>query len=92
MVITGERLGFRGGTISLILASLGTLPPFWTLQSRQQHTVFSHVFFPPRDRGITWSRLSCEVENRLPQYWHLFSSRAKIFFRLNFTVCGGSFE
>src|SRR3972149_4436952 len=58
----------------------------------QAHTIFVHVVFPLYAFGTMWSKLSSDVGNRRPQYWHLFSSRAKMFRLLNFTLDCGSFS
>src|SRR6185295_19856198 len=68
----------------------GVRPPLRTLQSTHEQTMLSQVVPPPWLRGITWSRLSSLVGNFFPQYWHWLWSRAKMFRRLNFTVCFGS--
>ena len=86
---TGLRLGFSGLRIRLRCACFGVRPPLRTLQSMQAHTMFSQLLNPPWLRGMTWSRLSSEVGNFLPQYWHWLLSRAKMLRRLNLTVCLG---
>src|SRR5438132_3081823 len=87
---SGLRRGFSGLRIRLMWACFGVRPPFLTLQFTQAQTMLSQVLEPPWLRGITWSRLSSLVGNFRPQYWHWLLSRAKMFRRLNFTVCFGS--
>src|SRR5204863_7729909 len=87
---SGLRFGFSGFLMSAMLASRGVRPPFRTLQATHEQTMFSQVVWPPWLRGTTWSRLSSLVGNFFPQYWHWLLSRAKMFRRLNFTVCLGS--
>src|ERR1043166_7832146 len=86
----GLRFGFSGLRIRLMCACLGVRPPLRTLQSTHAQTMFSHVVVPPWLRGVTWSRLSSLVGYFRPQYWHWLWSRAKMFRRLNFTVCFGT--
>jgi len=81
----GFLFGFTGFLISVIFACFGVLPPFLTLQSVQEQTRFSQVDSPPKLFGTMWSSDNSFVANFLPQYWHLFSSRAKMFLRLNLT-------
>ena len=87
---SGLRFGFSGLRISVMFACRGVRPPLRTLQSTHAQTMLSQVVPPPWLRGITWSRLSSVVGNFFPQYWHWLWSRAKMFRRLNFTVCLGN--
>ena len=86
----GLCFGLTGFRISFIYACSGVLPPFLLLHSVQAQTMFVQVVFPSYAFGTIWSRLNSDVGNRLPQYWHLFSSRAKMFLLLNFTLDCGS--
>src|SRR3990167_1848612 len=88
----GLCFGLTGLRINFILACIGVLPPFFLLQSVQAHTIFVHVVFPLYAFGTMWSKLSSDVGKRRPQYWHLFSSRAKMFRLLNFTLDCGRFS
>src|SRR5262245_30031138 len=90
MAKSGLRFGFSGLRMSAMCACRGVRPPFLTLQSTHAHTMFSHVVRPFWARGMTWSRLSSLVGNFFPQYWHWLWSRAKMFRRLNLTVCFGT--
>jgi len=38
--------------------------------------MFSHVVRPPRERGITWSKVRSSVSCTCPQYWQVKASRA----------------
>src|SRR5881397_2252137 len=44
------------------------------------HTRFSHVSAPPRERGRTWSRLPSSGFSNLPAYWEGLPSRSRIVF------------
>src|SRR6266852_3843162 len=57
-LLNGVHCGRFGLCTSAIPASSGVCPPLRRLQLGQEHTKFSHVESPPRERGITWSRLS----------------------------------
>src|ERR1700742_3043099 len=74
------RLGWRWGCMP---ASRGVRPPLVRLQRAQAVTMFSQVVRPPRERGITWSKVSSEPE---PQYWQVKASRRN---RLNRVKGGG---
>ena len=89
MWTSGLCLGLMGPRTSFIPASFGVRPPFLTLQAAQAQTILCQVDLPPILRGMTWSSESSLVAKRLPQYWHLFLSRAKMFRRLNFTSFRG---
>src|SRR4030067_76010 len=83
--------GGRGGRrIRRIPFGSGSSPPFRLLHAMQLQTMFSHVVFPPRERGITWSRFNSFVGNTFPQYWHAFLSRPKILRRQNRTLLRGT--
>src|SRR5688500_20369347 len=71
----------RGRRTKCIRASSGVRLPFRWLQRLQHATRLSHVDSPPRERGSTWSSVSSEGENCLPQYWHVEWSRSKMFLR-----------
>src|SRR5471030_2554200 len=64
-------------------ASCGVRPPFIRLQRAQAVTMFSQVVRPPRERGVTWSKVRSSPE---PQYWQEKPSRRK---RLNRVKAGG---
>ena len=49
--------------------------PLNRLHGPQAVTTFSQLVRPPRERGITWSKVSSWVENSSPQYWQLKRSR-----------------
>lgn len=90
MCTRGLCLGLTGFWVRCMLACLGVRPPFLTLHLAHAHTIFVQVAAPPMLRGTTWSRESSLVGKRLPQYWQLFLSRAKMFRRLNLTSVRGS--
>src|SRR5690348_1212191 len=74
------RTGWRSGRMP---ASLGVRPPLARLQGAQAVTMFSHVVRPPRERGITWSKVRSSAER---QYWQEKASRRN---RLNRVNAGG---
>src|ERR1039458_1157940 len=45
---------------------------------RLDHTRFSHVSGPPRERGTTWSRLPSSGRSNAPVYWQRLPSRSRI--------------
>ena len=49
--------------------------PLWWLQRRQAATQLSHVSFPPREVGTTWSRVSSLSDRRFAQYRQVLRSR-----------------
>ena len=52
-----------------MLISLDRLLPFLKLQGRQAATTLFQLVLPPRDLGITWSKVkSCDCLTA-PQYW-----------------------
>ena len=64
-------------------ASRGVRPPLVRLQRAQAVTMFSQVVRPPRERGITWSKVR---SSPAWQYWQVKASRRK---RLNRVKAGG---
>jgi len=87
--MNGRQRGRRGFRISAMPASGGRRLPLRVLQGMQEQTIFSHVVVPPRSRGNTWSRFRSRRSNTRPQYWHVFRSRSKMLFRVNFTSLRG---
>ena len=69
--------GVKFRFIKYIFASLKVLLPFRLLQFLHEVTVFSNVFFPPFERGKTWSMFKF---SEAPQYTHLNPSRTITFF------------
>src|SRR5579864_9195310 len=64
--------GFRRGYMPL---SRGRRLPFNRLQSPQAVTTLVQIVRPPRERGITWSKVkSCDGPGS-PQYWQTKRSR-----------------
>ena len=76
-------LGRRAVWNGCIPASRGVRPPLLRLQGAQAVTIFSHVVRPPRERGITWSKVRSSGE---PHYWQLNPSRRN---RLKRVKAGG---
>ena len=72
---SGCHFGRTGWRLSCRPVSVSSLLPFFTLHGRQAQTTFSHVDFPPREIGTTWSSDSSEDENFFPQYWQRLPSR-----------------
>src|ERR1700722_10759694 len=57
--------------------SCGRRLPFRRLQSEQAGTTLTQVVRPPRERGMTWSKVSsCDGKGSL-QYWQTNRSRRK---------------
>jgi hypothetical protein len=48
------------------------------------HTRFSHVSGPPRERGMTWSRLPSSGRSNAPVYWQRLPSRSRMVWAQNF--------
>jgi len=63
-VIGGE------GPAGIMAHSRGSLLPFRKLHGPQAVTTLSHDVRPPRERGITWSKVRSGVGWDPPQYWH----------------------
>src|SRR3977135_3699184 len=59
--------------------------PLPVLQGSQAVTMFDHVVWPPRERGMTCSNVSAEDGNASPQYWHVKRSRRNTLKRGNAT-------
>src|SRR3989442_1434663 len=76
--VTGNSLGARGTRSSFNPASCGRRLPFRAFTVLLDHTRFSHVAFPPRERGRTWSRLPSSGRRTLPLYWQRLPSRSRI--------------
>src|SRR5208283_38033 len=70
------RLGLR---IRDIRASSGVRSPLALLHCTHAHTKFSQVSSPPRERGSTWSTVN--GKSPLPQNWHRWPSRRRMFLR-----------
>src|SRR5262249_39845434 len=58
-------------------ASCGRRLPFKRLQLEHAVTTFSHVVRPPRERGMTWSKVSSGEVCGSWQYWQMKRSRRK---------------
>ena len=67
--------GGRGGCGSSMCTSCGSRFPLRRLHGEHEVTTFSQTESPPRERGITWSRVSRPP--LVPQYTHRHPSRAK---------------
>ena len=76
-------VGRRGWRRGCMAASRGVRPPLARLQRAQAVTMFSQVVRPPRERGVTWSKVRSSPP---PQYWQVKASRRK---RLNRVKAGG---
>ena len=63
--------GGSGVRPSDIRASPGVRLPFSRLQGTQARTQLVQVVRPPRERGITWSIVSCAAPGWVPQYWQV---------------------
>src|ERR1700676_4958407 len=59
-------VGRRGMRWGCRRASRGVRPPLESLHGAQAVTMFSQVLRPPRERGVTWSKVRSSPE---PQYW-----------------------
>ena len=55
--------------------SRGTRLPLRRLQGAQAVTIFSHCVRPPRERGMTWSKVRSPVAPGTLQYWQVNLSR-----------------
>ena len=51
-----------------MFASAGVRFALSRLHGTQHDTMFSHDVRPPRDRGTTWSYVSCAIVHFVPQY------------------------
>src|SRR5665213_2751776 len=60
---TGNSFGARGTLSSFNPASCGRRLPLREFTSLPAQTRFSQTFLPPRERGITWSRLPSSGRN-----------------------------
>ena len=67
--------GLRGRRTKRIPASTGSWSPLRVLHVTQAQTTFSQHEVPPREIGLTWSRLSSLCAKLRPQYWQRFRSR-----------------
>src|SRR5439155_25741324 len=67
--------GAFGGWTSSMRASSNVRLPLWWLHGAHAVTTFSQIDSPPRDLGITWSRVSRPAV--VPQYTQRQPSRAK---------------
>src|SRR2546423_11656188 len=81
----GRHFGRLGLRIRCRCASCGVRLALSVLHSMHEQTIFSQVVGPPRSRGTTWSRLRSFRSHVVPQYWHVFLSRSKMLWRVNFT-------
>src|SRR5947207_64135 len=82
--VTGSSFGARGTLSSFRPASCGRRLPLRVFTSLLDHTRFSHVSAPPRERGRTWSRLPSSSFSNLPVYWQRLPSRSRIVFARSF--------
>ena len=80
--------GLNGLFKSGISASSGVLLLFLLLHTTHAVTKFSHVSFPPLERGTTWSIVRWFL---LPQYWHSWPSLRMMFFLESSTFLYGKF-
>src|ERR1043166_4544989 len=78
--VTGSSFGARGTLSSFRPASCGRRLPLRAFTSLLDHTRFSHVSAPPRERGRTWSRLPSSGLSNWPVYWQRLPSRSRIGF------------
>jgi len=53
------NVGAKGLCLMDILASSGVLSAFFRLHLKQEVTRLCQSFLPPRDFGITWSKVRC---------------------------------
>src|SRR4029078_12107976 len=60
--------------------SCGVRLPLRRLQGEHAATTFSHVVWPPRERGTIWSKARSVPS---PQYWHPNLSRRNTLNRVN---------
>src|SRR6185436_18423790 len=82
--VTGSSFGARGTLSSFRPASCGRRLPLRAFTCLLDHTRFSHVSGPPRERGKTWSRLPSSGFSNLPVYWQRLPSRSRIVFAQSF--------
>src|SRR5260221_4193311 len=85
MLTKGRHFGRTGFLIRRMPTWCGRRLPFFVLHAIQEHTIFSHVVWPPLSRGSTWSRFRSRFSKTLPQYWQGFLSRSKMVARGDFT-------
>src|SRR5580765_4157259 len=76
--VTGSSFGARGSWSSFKPASCGRRLPLRVLTCLLDHTRFSHVSGPPRERGTTWSRLPSSGRSNAPVYWQRLPSRSRM--------------
>ena len=76
-----QREGSRLAAAASSVSSCSISEPLRRLHSLQHATRFSHVDAPPRDLGTTWSSVNSAAVSTTWQYWHVFLSRSKMFFR-----------
>src|ERR1017187_8430492 len=82
--VTGQSSAARGTVSSFKPASCGRRLPLRAFTSLLDHTRFSHVSAPPRERGRTWSRLPSSGFSNLPVYWQRLPSRSRIVLEQSF--------
>jgi len=75
--------GWRGVKRGNMLHSRGRREPLRKLQAPHAVTTFSHVVRPPRQRGMTWSKVKSGAGERAWQYWHWKASRRNTLNRVN---------
>src|ERR1035438_8177596 len=75
--VTGSSFGARGSLSSFKPASCGRRLPLREFTCLLDHTRFSHVSAPPRERGTTWSRLPSSGGSRRPVDWQRVASRPR---------------
>src|ERR1051325_4953288 len=76
--VTGSSFGARGTLSSFKPASCGRRLPLRVFTCLLDHTRFSHVSGPPRERGTTWSRLPSSGRSNAPVYWQRLPSRSRM--------------
>src|SRR6185312_10291175 len=74
---SSKVLGWRGEKIGNMRTSRGRWLPFKRLQLPQAVTTLVQAVRPPRERGITWSKVRSWVGKSSPQYWQTKRSRRK---------------
>ena len=84
-----QLVGRIGSSINFIPACFGVRPPFFMLHGAQAVMMFSHVVFPPRRRGTTWSKVRWLG---LPQYWQVNRSRRNTLNRVKAGQRAGSLK
>src|ERR1022692_4917555 len=79
-----EKMDFVGLVIGRIHSRNRNSDGLRVLTCLLDHTRFSHVSGPPRERGTTWSRLPSSGRSNAPVYWQRLPSRSRMFFALSF--------